>query len=450
MDRLQRRYAFISIKLDTFQSMQTAPKEKEIFDEELVSQPPAYDRSTVSVNGIEVLYQESVNDGWLNVYDGFRILSQISESENSSGYTRMILVSEKSGYPQLYLVESQFSRYRIRPLASGTYCVIMEHPIEIDEENEFVYFLAKTSCPTRTDLCRVSYRQSDTPNETLPSPEILLRHKDWSITNFHSLFSSSKSIDKVIVCWSSCIHGIRWETHHIAKTGSSIITGGPSKIDVDPTRETGVKRLSKIILKNTVNGFKKSEYFNKDLITVPLNEDIPKPIFFEFLSADGITNIHGSYYLPENHISGKKYPTILCVYNGPQVQLVSKELRLARLSRYWVAVKLGFLVVFIDGRGSANRGVQFEQSILNGKLGQMELDDQLRGLDWLSAHKGLIDVNRICIQGWSYGTIFMIIFFKLCRWIHVVDGFGEVSDSLQIGLRWCCRYPMGIVRYCVH
>jgi len=62
----------------------------------------------------------------------------------------------------------------------------------------------------------------------------------------------------------------------------------------------------------------------------------------------------------------------------------------------------GYVVVVIDSRGSRHRGIQFE-GYLKGKMGQVEISDQVEALHWLADSTGLIDVDRIAIHGWSYG-----------------------------------------------
>ena len=54
-----------------------------------------------------------------------------------------------------------------------------------------------------------------------------------------------------------------------------------------------------------------------------------------------------------------------------------------------------------DNRGSAGRGQAFATPIAK-ELGKVELDDQLRALDW-AAGKHPIDIRRVGIYGHSYG-----------------------------------------------
>jgi dipeptidyl-peptidase-4 len=61
----------------------------------------------------------------------------------------------------------------------------------------------------------------------------------------------------------------------------------------------------------------------------------------------------------------------------------------------------GYVVFTIDGRGSDNRGKQFEQATFRN-LGTAEAEDQLAGLDFLKK-QNYVDMNRVGIHGWSFG-----------------------------------------------
>jgi len=64
--------------------------------------------------------------------------------------------------------------------------------------------------------------------------------------------------------------------------------------------------------------------------------------------------------------------------------------------------KFGYAVVVFDSRGSANRGMNFEGQ-LKGHFGQVEIDDQVAGLNHVARTYGVIDLTRIAVEGWSYG-----------------------------------------------
>lgn len=119
------------------------------------------------------------------------------------------------------------------------------------------------------------------------------------------------------------------------------------------------------------------------------------------LPSPGGPILNARMILPPDFDANTKYPALIYVYNGPHVQLVSNtwlgggELWMHRMAQE------GYVVFVLDGRGSANRGFAFESAI-HRHLGDVEIEDQLTGLNYLKAQT-FIDSNRIGVFGWSYG-----------------------------------------------
>ena len=104
---------------------------------------------------------------------------------------------------------------------------------------------------------------------------------------------------------------------------------------------------------------------------------------------------------PYNFDINKKYPVLIYVYNGPQIQLLTNSwLANTPLWMYYLANQ-DYLVFTIDGRGSENRGKDFEQSIYK-YLGNIEMIDQIKGYNYLKSLT-YVDSSRIALHGWSYG-----------------------------------------------
>jgi len=61
----------------------------------------------------------------------------------------------------------------------------------------------------------------------------------------------------------------------------------------------------------------------------------------------------------------------------------------------------GYIVFTLDNHGSANRGFAFE-SIVHRKLGQQEMKDQIKGIEYLKSLP-YVDASRIGVDGWSFG-----------------------------------------------
>ena len=106
-------------------------------------------------------------------------------------------------------------------------------------------------------------------------------------------------------------------------------------------------------------------------------------------------------FKPVDFDSTKKYPVVVYLYNGPHLQLITNRWMGGANLWYQYMAQKGFMVFSIDGRGSADRGFEFESTI-HRNCGEKEMEDQLTGIDWLKS-KSWVDTNRIGIHGWSYG-----------------------------------------------
>lgn len=118
-------------------------------------------------------------------------------------------------------------------------------------------------------------------------------------------------------------------------------------------------------------------------------------------AADGTTDLVTRLIKPSNFDATKKYPVLVYVYGGPHAQLITNSyLDGASLWMYWMAEQ-GYLIFTVDNRGSENRGFAFE-SIIHGRLGVHEMDDQMKGVDYLKSLP-YVDGNRLAVHGWSFG-----------------------------------------------
>lgn len=127
-------------------------------------------------------------------------------------------------------------------------------------------------------------------------------------------------------------------------------------------------------------------------------------------AADGVTDLYYRLVKPLGYDSAKKYPTVVYLYNGPHAQLVTEGYQYGLPGWDCYMASRGYVVFTIDGRGSANRGLAFEQAIWRN-LGESEGKDQMQGVAYLRTLP-YVDPDRIGIYGWSYGG-FMTTYMKL-------------------------------------
>ncbi len=119
------------------------------------------------------------------------------------------------------------------------------------------------------------------------------------------------------------------------------------------------------------------------------------------LPASNGTPLYGRLILPIGFNPRNKYPVIVYLYNGPHVQLVKNSYPASRNLWSEYLAQHGYVVFTMDGRGSDNRGREFEQATFR-HLGKVEMEDQLVGVDYLKSQP-FIDNNRMGVHGWSFG-----------------------------------------------
>ncbi|MCB9252373.1 MAG: DPP IV N-terminal domain-containing protein [Flavobacteriales bacterium] len=149
---------------------------------------------------------------------------------------------------------------------------------------------------------------------------------------------------------------------------------------------------------NSGSGGKEKEIYNaKD----PLTEyDMGTMEVGTLKNSEGI-DFNYRLIKPADFDPSRKYPVVVYLYNGPHLQLVKNSwLGGANLWMHYMAQN-GYLVFTMDGRGSLNRGLEFENAVFR-QLGTLEMEDQLTGVNFL---KGLsyVDPERIGVHGWSFG-----------------------------------------------
>jgi dipeptidyl-peptidase-4 len=151
---------------------------------------------------------------------------------------------------------------------------------------------------------------------------------------------------------------------------------------------------------------------NKNLFTAenPLADYQMPKVENVTLKADDGSDLYGKLIYPTNFNPNQKYPVIVYLYNGPHVQLNVNRFPASGNLWYDYMAQHGYVVWVMDGRGSSNRGLKFEQTIFR-HLGKYEMEDQMKGIEYLKSLK-FVDGERMGIHGWSFGG-FMTTSFML-------------------------------------
>lgn len=137
---------------------------------------------------------------------------------------------------------------------------------------------------------------------------------------------------------------------------------------------------------------------------------MPEIDIFTIKAADEKTDLYCRLIKPADFDPNKKYPVIVYVYGGPHAQLINESWLNGGNLYFMFLAQQGYVVWTVDSRGSADRGFAFESAI-HRKVGDNECADQMKGIDYLKSLP-YVDVNRIAVDGWSYGG-FMSISLKL-------------------------------------
>ena len=259
-----------------------------------------------------------------------------------------VWASERGGFMQLELHEAEGSL--IRQLTEGDW--IVTSLCRVDQERRVVYVVATEAGPLERHLYRVGLddasleRVTDTPGVH----EIVMDATCSRFVDTHSSTTAPPSVTLKSV---------------LPQHDESVLSGASD------TRITTMGLAA------------------PEIVALP--------------ASDG-TTLYGAVYEPS---TPRPHPTVVAVYGGPHVQLVTESWTLTANMRAQHLRQLGFCVLILDNRGSFNRGVAFESAICS-RLGNIELDDQVAGVKHLVA-TGIADPARVGIYGWSYGGYMALI-----------------------------------------
>ncbi len=159
------------------------------------------------------------------------------------------------------------------------------------------------------------------------------------------------------------------------------------------------------------------------------------------LRADDGTKLYSRMITPADFDSSQTYPAIVYVYGGPHIQLIdeswlgdSRDL----LFLHYLAHQ-GYIVFALDNRGSAFRGLEFEQALFR-QMGTVELSDQMKGINYLK-HLSYVDNDRIGVYGGSYGGFMTLsLMLKQADVFKVGVARGPVTDWKFYEVMYTERY----------
>ncbi|KAL8160568.1 hypothetical protein V2J09_002105 [Rumex salicifolius] len=293
----------------------------------------------------EVLLVEE-QETWVNLHDCFTPL----ESADPRCVGGFIWASEKTGFRHLYLHDA--SGACLGPITEGNWMV--EQIAGVNEGSGLIYFTGTLDGPLECNLYCTKIPKQNLP---LQSPVRLSQGKgkhlailDHKMHSFIDVHDSLALPPKVVL--------------------SSLLDGSLITALYDQS--------------STISNSKKLQLEPPEIVQV---------------EADDGTILYGLLYKPdEKRFGPPPYKTMLSVYGGPCVQLVSDS---------WInsvdmrAQYLRSKGVLLDNRGSSRRGLHFEGAVKHN-FGRQDADDQMTGAEHL-IKLGLAKAGHIGLYGWSYG-----------------------------------------------
>lgn len=127
----------------------------------------------------------------------------------------------------------------------------------------------------------------------------------------------------------------------------------------------------------------------------------PEP--FRVLADDGRTPLFGNVFRPATFDSSKCYPVVDVIYPGPQSYRTRKSFIESLKDEPQGLAELGFIVVTIDGRGTAGRSKSFHDVSYGNMQQAGNLADHVAGIRQLAKRYPYMDLDRVGISGWSAG-----------------------------------------------
>lgn len=328
---------------------------------------------------------------WVELNDDLRFLSS---------KPLFVWSSRRDGYKHLYLYDLNGNLQR--PLTAGEWMVVGDGSesgvVGVDETAGRVYFLGTKDSPLERQLYWTSLNAKE------PSSKVtrVSREAGW--------------------------HEVK------------LLPGGRGYLDVHSSPD----RPPSASLRNLDGSLQHWLLRNPLDATHPYHPYVSNEVDEEFgsvTSSDG-QQLYYRLQKPANLVAGKRYPAIIDVYGGPHFQYVRKDwMGGARATQglfRQVLAQNGFVVLTLDNRGSGFRGNAFETAIA-GRTGKVEIEDQLRGVDYLKSLP-FVAGDRIGIMGWSYGGYMSLMGLTTTKAFRAGVAGAPVTDWALYDTHYTERY----------
>jgi dipeptidyl aminopeptidase/acylaminoacyl peptidase len=306
----------------------------------------------------------------------------------------ILYVSERDGWRHLYLVDAQEGAIK-NQITQGQY--VVRGIDRIDEEQRQIWFQASGKNPDQDPYFIHHYRVNFDGTGLVALTEGNGTHTVQFSPTREYLIDTYTRVDQPAI-------------HELRRTSDGGIVCQLEEADITELKKTGWQA----------------------------------PEVFTSKGRDGQTDIWGIVCRPRDFDPAKKYPVIEQIYAGPQGSFVPKSFSSQR--RFAALTDLGFVVVQIDGMGTANRSKAFHD-VCWKNLKDAGLPDRILWHKAVAAKYPWYDISRVGIYGGSAGgqnstgaVLFHPEFYKVA-----VSGCGchdNRMDKASWNEQWM-GYPVG-------
>jgi dienelactone hydrolase len=262
----------------------------------------------------------------------------------------IIYMSERDGFRSLYLVDLNARKIKHR-ITKGDY--VVRYVDKIDQDKREIWFRASGMNP-KHDPYMVNYYRINFDGSGLTA-----------LTDGNGMHKIAYSPDKKYIV----------DTY--------------SRVDMAPVNE--LRRVSDGKLMCVLEKSDTSELDQSGFKTDEV---------FAAKGRDGKTDIYGIICRPQDFDPKKKYPILEDIYAGPHSSYVPKTFSTHNRYRHWT--DMGFIVVKIDGMGTANRSKAFHDMCWRN-LKDAGLPDRIAWIKSAAKKYPYMDVTRVGIYGCSAG-----------------------------------------------
>ena len=271
----------------------------------------------------------------------------------------IIWMSERDGWSHLYLYDGVTGTVK-NQITSGAWAV--HHVDRVDEANRQIWFTANGM------------------------------HADQDPYFFHSYRINFDGTGLVAYTSANAQHAVSWSPDHAYYVDTY------SRVDTPPVSE--LHRTSDRALVATLE---------RGDMTDLLATGWRAPEVFTAKGRDNTTDIWGIIIRPTNFDPARTYPVIETIYAGPHGSFVPKTFNSETGAAWLVSTmdmqtlaELGFIVVQIDGMGTANRSKAFH-NVAWKNLADGGFEDRIRWHQAVAAKYSSYDITRVGIYGTSAG-----------------------------------------------